>query len=84
MSTPHQCLAGMARLSLRSTTRPTAALAPRLFAPAATQTRGAAAKNMTKIREAKLKEKKKRKLPKDFKTYDATKFPQFSLCDAMR
>jgi large subunit ribosomal protein L1 len=76
----------MARLSLRSATRPTVAPTPRILAPVAMQTRyaGGGGKNMAKIREQKLKEKRKKKLSKDFKSYDPTKYPQFSLCDAVR
>ncbi|KAH6692518.1 50S ribosomal protein L1 [Plectosphaerella plurivora] len=84
MATPYHCLASMARLSLRSASRPTLASTPRILVPAATQTRNAGGKNITKLREQKIKDKKKKKLSKDFKSYDPTKFPQFSLCDAVR
>lgn len=74
----------MARLSLQTATRPTIAPAARILASATTQTRNASGMNITKLREAKAKEKKKRKLPREYKSYDPTKFPQFSLCDAVR
>lgn len=77
----------MARLSLANTSRPRPAAIPRFLAPVVThnhsQTR-CASKNVDKIRQAAKKDKKKKKLPKDYRSYDPTKFPQFSLCDAMR
>ncbi|ROT34567.1 ribosomal protein L1p/L10e family protein [Sodiomyces alkalinus F11] len=67
-------------------TRPKPALVPRFLVPAVshaqTQTRGS--KNLAKMRELARKEKKKKKLSKEFKSWDPTKYPQFSLCDAMR
>ncbi|KAG7146265.1 50S ribosomal protein L1 like [Verticillium longisporum] len=83
MATSNQCLASMARLPLSAATRPQASALPRFLAPALTQTR-CASKNVAKIRDAAKKDKKKKKLNKDYKSYDPTKFPQFSLCDAMR
>ncbi|KAJ0271170.1 hypothetical protein COL940_011201 [Colletotrichum noveboracense] len=77
MASTSQCMAGMARLSLASSARPTASTIPRFLVPSVTQTRCASV-------GPKKTEKKKRKLPKDYKTYNIKGCPQFSLCDAVR
>ncbi|KAL5625590.1 hypothetical protein BROUX41_005650 [Berkeleyomyces rouxiae] len=80
MASSLQSLSPMARfglLALRSAARPTAASA----VPATVmQARNASMKS----KGSKEAAEKKKKLPKDFKVYDPTKFPQFSLCDAIR
>ncbi|KAL1891805.1 hypothetical protein Cpir12675_004810 [Ceratocystis pirilliformis] len=81
MASGFQSLSPLARfglLALRPATRPAAALAvPEI----AMQSRSASMKSKGSKEQA---DTKKRKLPKDFKVYDPTKFPQFSLCDAIR
>lgn len=77
MASTSQCMAGMARLSLASSARPTASTIPRFLVPSVAQTRCASV-------GPKKTEKKKRKLPKDYKTYNIKGCPQFSLCDAVR
>ncbi|KAK2015085.1 ribosomal protein L1p/L10e [Colletotrichum eremochloae] len=69
----------MARLSLSASARPTASTIPRFLVPSVVQTRHASNHGANKKTE-----KKKKKVPKDFKTYNVKNCPQFSLCDAMR
>ncbi|OHF01888.1 ribosomal protein L1p/L10e family protein [Colletotrichum orchidophilum] len=70
----------MARLSLGASARPTASNIPRFLVPSvAQQTRCASNQGGNKKTD-----KKKKKLSKDFKTYNVKNCPQFSLCDAMR
>ncbi|KAK1671255.1 ribosomal protein L1p/L10e family protein [Colletotrichum godetiae] len=70
----------MARLSLAASARPTASTIPRFLIPSvAQQTRCASNQGGNKKTD-----KKKKKLSKDFKTYNVKNCPQFSLCDAMR
>ncbi|KAK2001046.1 ribosomal protein L1p/L10e family protein [Colletotrichum falcatum] len=78
MATTTQCMASMARLSLSASARPTASTIPRLLVPSVAQTRYASNQGFKKT------EKKKKKIPKDFKAYNVKNCPQFSLCDAMR
>lgn len=51
--------------------------------PLATQVRYASGKP-TKKAGSKKAEKKKKKLPKQFKSYKPSELPQFSICDAIR
>lgn len=83
MATQSQCLASMARLSLSSSRRPAVHALPRFLAPAATQQRGAA-KTYGKSASSKDDKSKKKNLSREYKSYDPSKFPQFTLCDAMR
>ncbi|WYZ38188.1 hypothetical protein EsH8_III_000102 [Colletotrichum jinshuiense] len=78
MASTTQCMASMARLSLSTAARPTASTIPRFLIPSAAQTRYAS------TNQGKKTEKKKKKISKDFKTYNVKNCPQFSLCDAMR
>lgn len=81
-----QCLAAMARLRISSVQRPLVAsiTAPvrQTVLPSVSQVRYASGKP-TKKSGAKGAEKKK-KLPKQFRAYNPTDFPQFSVCDALR
>ncbi|KAK0376804.1 ribosomal protein L1p/L10e family protein [Colletotrichum limetticola] len=80
MASTNQCVASMARLSLSASARPTASTIPRFLIPSvAQQTRCASNQGGNKKTD-----KKKKKLSKDFKTYNVKNCPQFSLCDAMR
>ncbi|KKA26911.1 hypothetical protein TD95_002119 [Thielaviopsis punctulata] len=70
---------GLARFGMSVVCRPKASIAA--VSATAMQIRCASVKSKaTKDAE----KKSKRKLPKEFKVYDPTKFPQFSLCDAIR
>ncbi|TDZ38995.1 50S ribosomal protein L1 [Colletotrichum trifolii] len=71
----------MARMSLTGSARPTASTISRFLVPSIAQTRFASNAGPKKTGKT---EKKKRKLPRDFKTYKLDYCPQFSLCDAMR
>lgn len=81
-----QCLAAMARLRISSVQRPLVAsiTAPirQTILPSASQVRYASGKPNKKS-GGKGAEKKK-KLPKQFRAYNPTDFPQFSVCDALR
>ncbi|KZL67723.1 50S ribosomal protein L1 [Colletotrichum tofieldiae] len=79
MASTTQCMASMARLSLSASARPTVSTIPRFLVPSVAQTRYASNQGGNKKTE-----KKKKKVPKDFKTYNVKNCPQFSLCDAMR
>ena len=86
MSSGSQCLAAIARLRISSVQRPLvapiAASIRQTILPSTTQqVRYASGKS--KKSGAKKAEKKK-KLPKQFKAYNPSDFPQFSVCDALR
>lgn len=77
-----QCLAAMARLQISAVQRPLATPIRQIALPVATQVRFASGKTTKK--PSNKKAEKKKKLPKQFKHYDASQLPQFSICDALR
>lgn len=77
-----QCLASMARLQIPAIQRPLSMPIRQVALPSATQVRYASGKP-TKKSGGKKAEKKK-KLPKQFKSYKPSELPQFSICDALR
>ena len=84
---PGQCLASMARLQLSSAQRPLSASIRQVALPLAlaSQVRYASGKPTKKSSPAHHKKaEKKKKLPKQFKHFNAADHPQFSICDALR
>ncbi|TQN74590.1 50S ribosomal protein L1 [Colletotrichum shisoi] len=79
MASTTQCMASVARLTLSASTRPTVCTIPRFLVPSVAQTRCASNQGGNKKTD-----KKKKKVPKEFKAYNVQNCPQFSLCDAMR
>lgn len=83
MATSNQLLASLARQSLSSATRPSAAPIPRFLLPLASP---ACQSRFASQRAGGLAKKieKKKKLYKSFRSYDLEGQEQFSLCDAIR
>ncbi|KEZ39773.1 50s ribosomal protein l1 [Scedosporium apiospermum] len=76
----------MARLTISSTQRPLATQVRQTLIPSITQVRYASGKSKKKTasKAGSSKKAEKKKLPKHFKSFDPTEYPQFSLCDAIR
>ncbi|TLD31664.1 hypothetical protein PspLS_02973 [Pyricularia sp. CBS 133598] len=78
MASTQQCLASLARLSIRPTARPLATSVPRFLVPSIAQPRFASVN-----KDPKKKEKKKKEL-KQYRVHRKDKLLTFSLCDAIR
>jgi large subunit ribosomal protein L1 len=76
----------MARLTISSTQRPLATQVRQTLLSSVTQVRYASGKSKKKTasKAGSSKKAEKKKLPKTFKSFDPTEYPQFSLCDAIR